>query len=175
MEPGLSSRTAFRPAPAAVQLACSFILLNSAPLVNARDPFEIRFYSHEIIPLSIGVPSRKAISPPLFYPSLLLFGWFFSLTLGCLPFLRAVRPARRLSFFPSLVATHGTHTTDGLCAFHSLPHVRNGQGRNIYQRAVICLLAIRGRRNGPSSWPRILWARSWQKAFRVETPVSNSS
>ena len=34
MEPGLSSRAAFRPAPAAVQLACAFILLNSVSLVN---------------------------------------------------------------------------------------------------------------------------------------------
>ena len=94
MEPGLSSRTAFRPAPAAVQLACSFILLNSAPLVNARDPFEIRFYSPEIIPLSIGVPSRKAISPPLFYPSLLLFGWFFSLTLGSVSYTHLTLPTK---------------------------------------------------------------------------------
>ena len=34
VEPGLSSRTAFRPAPAAVQLACKLILPNSVFLVN---------------------------------------------------------------------------------------------------------------------------------------------
>ena len=165
MEPGLSSRTAFRPAPAAVQLACSFILLNSAPLVNARDPFEIRFYSPEIIPLSIGVPSRKAISPPLFYPSL------WDASLSCV---LSDLPGGCLSSLPWSPPMGPIPPT--ACA-PSIPSPMSEMDREEASTSALSSACWPSVVEGmvPSSWPRILWARSWQKAFRVETPVSNSS
>ena len=147
MEPDFPHGRAFRPAPAAVQLACSLFYSIPPPLVNARDPFEIRFYSLKSSPCQLGCPPEKPSHRPCSIPpSSCSVG--FSPHSGMPPFLACCQTCPAAVFLPS-----GRHPWDPYhrrpVRFHSLPMSEMDRGRSIYQRAVICLLAIRGRRNGP--------------------------